>query len=377
MKMDNYYYHFLEQVNKELAFVARELEHSIFASPRTMLTHARVFVETILQLVMKEEELPSKISLTLIERIDTLNDNGYITIEVRDALHSVRMLGNQAAHDTRKFRYSEALQSWEAVYVIVRWYVETYGPIEFIFPEYQDPAAKGQEFYDISEIEIRLGALEQLLNASVGKHDKNLESDEKRKSVAEETSDPLPPGFTTIRKLVYKKMELEIPYFLRDAFLLPQRFERSEMFLIRLGAEQQARIMSELPNNLEGLSTHVKRYKAKNEEILFEELEVFIEEEKQRREIMLDRPGELFFFFKEEYLVVTEELAKLALNEDIFSGFPSLLKQLRKDQMVTVGQLPKELVILAKYDNVGIGTIKSLFEQMKQIQTTSTTAAVN
>ncbi|MBR3121297.1 DUF4145 domain-containing protein [Oceanobacillus profundus] len=377
MKMDNYYYHFLEQMNKELAFVARELEHSIFASPRTMLTHARVFVETILQLVMKEEELPSKISLTLIERIDTLNDNGYITIEVRDALHSVRMLGNQAAHDTRKFRYSEALQSWEAVYVIVRWYVETYGPIEFIFPEYQDPAAKGQEFYDISEIEIRLGALEQLLNASVGKHDKNLESDEKRKSVAEETSDPLPPGFTTIRKLVYKKMELEIPYFLRDAFLLPQRFERSEMFLIRLGAEQQARIMSELPNNLEGLSTHVKRYKAKNEEILFEELEVFIEEEKQRREIMLDRPGELFFFFKEEYLVVTEELAKLALNEDIFSGFPSLLKQLRKDQMVTVGQLPKELVILAKYDNVGIGTIKSLFEQMKQIQTTSTTAAVN
>ena len=375
--MDNYYYHFLEQMNKELAFVARELEHSIFASPRTMLTHARVFVETILQLVMKEEELPSKISLTLIEKIDTLNDNGYITIEVRDALHSVRMLGNQAAHDTRKFRYSEALQSWEAVYVIVRWYVETYGPIEFIFPEYQDPAAKGQEFYDISEIEIRLGALEQLLNASVGKHDKNLESDEKRKSVAEETSDPLPPGFTTIRKLVYKKMELEIPYFLRDAFLLPQRFERSEMFLIRLGAEQQARIMSELPNNLEGLSTHVKRYKAKNEEILFEELEVFIEEEKQRREIMLDRPGELFFFFKEEYLVVTEELAKLALNEDIFSGFPSLLKQLRKDQMVTVGQLPKELVILAKYDNVGIGTIKSLFEQMKQIQTTSTTAAVN
>lgn len=149
------------------------------------------------------------------------------------------------------------------------------------------------------------------------------------------------------------------------------------MFLIRLGAEQQARIMSELPNNLEGLSTHVKRYKAKNEEILFEELEVFIEEEKQRREIMLDRPGELFFFFKEEYLVVTEELAKLALNEDIFSGFPSLLKQLRKDRMVTVGQLPKELVILAKYDNVGIGTIKSLFEQMKQIQTTSTTAAVN
>ncbi|MBP2077241.1 DUF4145 domain-containing protein [Oceanobacillus polygoni] len=377
MKMDNYYYQFLEQMNKELAYVARELENSIFTSPRTMLTHARVFVETILQLVMKEEELPSRTSMKLMERIDILNDNGYITIELRDALHTVRMLGNQAAHDTRKFRYSEALQSWEAVYVIVRWYVETYGPLEFEFPEYQDPTTQGKEDYDISEIEIRLGALEQLLHASVKEREDKLESEDGGEFVAEKPSQPLPPGFTTIRKLVYKDRELEIPYFLRDAFLLPQRFERSEMFLIRLGAEQQARIMSELPNNLEGLSTNVKRYKAKNEEILFEELEVFIEEEKQRRKIMLDRPGELFFFFKAEYLIVTEELAMVPLHEDMFSGFPSLLKQLREDQMETVEQLPKELVILAKYDNVGIGTIKSLFEQMKQIQTDSTTVSIN
>ncbi|WP_339228485.1 DUF4145 domain-containing protein [Oceanobacillus sp. FSL K6-2867] len=377
MEMNNYYYHFLEQMNKELAFVARELENSIFASPRTMLTHARVFVETILQLVMKVEGLPSRMSLTLIERIDTLNDNGYITREVRDALHSVRMLGNQAAHDTRKFRYSEALESWEAVYEIVRWYVETYGPIEFVFPEYQDPATLGKEHYDISEIEFRLGALEELLNASVGKHDKKFETDDKRKSAAEKTSNPLPPGFTEIRKLIYKNRELEIPHFLRDAFLLPQRFDRSEMYLIRLGAEQQARIMSELPNNLEGLSAHVKRYSAKNEEILFDELKMFIEEEKQRRKITLERPGELFFFFKAEYLIVTEELAKVSLDEDIFSGFPSLLKQLRADQIERVGQLPKELVILAKYDNAGIGTIKSLFEQMKQIQASSTSIHIN
>ena len=42
---------------------------------------------------------------------------------------------------------------------------------------------------------------------------------------------------------------------------LPQRFPKSETFLIRLGAEQQARIMSELPNNLEGISHYVKRFR--------------------------------------------------------------------------------------------------------------------
>ncbi|RDW18364.1 transposase [Oceanobacillus arenosus] len=366
MKIQNYY-HFLEPLNKELALIAGELENSIFTSPRTMLTHARVFVENILQFVMKEEKLPVESWITLVERIDTLSGNGYITAEISDALHRVRMLGNQAAHDTRKFRYSEALLSWEAVYLIVRWYSETYGPVEFNFPDYQDPMPQTSESYDISEIEVRLGALEVLLTTSL-QEDTKMEVEAVMDDSKERPSYPVPPGFTTIRKIIYKKKELEVPYFLRDAFLLPQRFERSETFLIRLGAEQQARIMSELPNNLEGLSKHVKRFGEKNEEILFGELSNYIEEEKDRRDIMLERPGELLFFYKTDYLIITEEIAAISLTADLFSGFPSLLKQLHEDQIETVGQLPRELVILAKYDNVGLGTVKSLFDQIKTIQ---------
>ncbi len=54
-------------------------------------------------------------------------------------MHFIRMSGNKAAHDTRKFRYSEALLSWEAIYTIVQWYIEVYGPVELAVPEYQDP----------------------------------------------------------------------------------------------------------------------------------------------------------------------------------------------------------------------------------------------
>ncbi|WP_087972049.1 DUF4145 domain-containing protein [Oceanobacillus rekensis] len=363
----NYYYQFLEPFNKELALVARELENSIFSSPRTMLTHARVFVENILQLVMKEEKLPEGGWTSLIERIDVLSDNGYITTEVRDSLHFVRKMGNQAAHDTRKFRYSEALLSWEEVYVIVRWFTETYGSLDFEVPVYQDPAPQ-EESYDISEIEIRLEALEELLVASVSKQENSDVTEPQTGTTMETVGEPIPPGFTTVRTINYKNQKVEIPYFLRDAFLLPQRFERSETFLIRLGAEQQGRIISELPNNLEGISKHVKRYKEKNEEILFEELKVYIEEEKKRREIFLQRPGELLFFYKTDYLIVTEEIASTPLNAELFTGFPSLLRQLKEDQIETVGQLPRELMILAKYENVGVGTVKSLFDQIKQIQ---------
>ncbi|WP_257985035.1 DUF4145 domain-containing protein [Bacillus sp. T33-2] len=365
MDKNTYFYQFLEPITKELALVAKELENSIFTSPRTMLTHARVFVENILQQVMNSENITEDPRMSLKERLDLLNDNGYLIPEIRDALHLVRRLGNQAAHDTRMFRFSEALLSWEALYSIVRWYVEVYGPVDADVPEYQDPSPQVEKVFDMTELEVRLKGLEELLRNPGQKSAAGSRTQEVA-ATAEITKEVQEiPGFTTIRTLTYKGRTLEVPYFLRDAFLLPQRFEKSETFLIRLGAEQEARIMSELPNNLEGLHKHVKRYSEKNDELFFEELKNFIAEEKARRNLTLKRQGELFFFYKADHIVVTEELSKLPLISEKFTGIPGLLKQLNEDQIVTVGQLPKELVILAKYENVGVMTVEKLFEQLK------------
>jgi hypothetical protein len=371
MENQSYFYQFIEPLSKELALVARELENSIFTSPRTMLTHARVFVENILQQVIRAEGLPEDPRANLKDHLDMLNDKGYLIPEIRDALHYVRQIGNQAAHNARRFRYSEALLSWEALYKIVKWYVEVYGPIDIMVPDYQDPSPIMEKRYDMSELEIRLKSLEELLSHSVEKLSSDSALAETAVSVETiEAEVPLIgdgiPGVTTIRTLTFNGRQLEVPYFLRDAFLLPQRFDKSETFLIRLGAEQQARIMSELPKNLAGLHKHVKRYSEKNDEILFEELKTFIEEEKIRRKLSLERAGELFFFYKADHIIVTEELSKVPLTSEEFTGIPSLLRQLNEDQIETVGQLPKELVILAKYENVGIGTVEKLFEQLKK-----------
>ncbi|KYC89940.1 hypothetical protein MXL46_10205 [Heyndrickxia sporothermodurans] len=69
-----YFYQFLEPISKELAYVARELENSIFTSTRTMLTHARVFVENILQKVTNIEKLLNEPWMNLKDRIDLLNE---------------------------------------------------------------------------------------------------------------------------------------------------------------------------------------------------------------------------------------------------------------------------------------------------------------
>ncbi len=359
-----YFYTFLEPLSKELAYVARELENSIFTSPRTMLTHARTFVETILEKVIVTEQLPFEPYMSFKERLDLLNDNGYLTDETRNALHHVRMIGNKAAHDVRRFRYSEALLSWESIYTIVKWYIEVYYPIDTTVPDYQDPQPDKREAYDMAELEVRLKNLEVLLTASMRQDGPVLAQQEAAATVVSVAEQAESPGFTTIRKITYKGRELDVPYFLRDAFLLPQRFDKSERFLIALGAHQEARIMSELPNNLEGLSDPIPRYSEKNDENLFEELNCYIEEEKVRRKLILERPGELFFFYKADHIVVTEELSKIPFTAEEFKGITSLLRQLNEDQIETVGQLPKELVILAKYKNVGVGTVEKLFEQL-------------
>lgn len=368
MSTHSYFYKFLEPMSKELAFVARELENSIFTSPRTMLTHSRVFVENVLHKVVKEEKLAIEPRSSLKNLLTLLEQHGYLTPEIRDALHFVRQIGNQAAHDSRIFRYSEALLSWEEVYKIVKWYVEVYGPISLSVPDYQDPSPNVGQPYDISEIEAKLKVMEELLIRSVEKIEVGNAENEVAVTSEEIRIEPELPGFTAIRELSYNERKLEIPNFLRDAFLLPQRFAKSETFLIRLGAEQQARIMSELPNNLEGLHKHVKRFNDNNDENLFEELKTYIQEEKERRKLSLQRPGDLFFFYKSDYIVVTEKLSNIPLTANEFKGIPSLLRQLNEGQIEKVGQLPKELVILAKYENVGIGTVEKLFEQLKAKQ---------
>jgi len=67
---------------------------------------------------------------------------------------------------------------------------------------------------------------------------------------------------------------------------------------LRLGAEQQARIMSGLLNNLKGMHYHVKRYNAGNDETFSNELAVYIKEENARRSLPLDIRESFFCFIK-------------------------------------------------------------------------------
>lgn len=381
--MENNFYDFLEPISNEFVRTLKELENAIYNSPRSMLTHSRTFIEALLEKVMIHENIDNEPYLTIIERIQDLDQEGYITENVKNSLHEVRKLGNMAAHDTRQFRFSESLTAWEHIYTIVKWFVEVYGSHEIEVPGYVDPIMKLDHTYGLEEMAFRFKQIEDLLKRSVEREQPKEVAATTERTVTKENPTPQvnieetainksmdkAPGLTTIRTITYADEKIEVPYFLRDAFLLPQRFEESELFLVRLGGAEQARLMSELPDSLEGFHERITRFKESHSRIFFDELKLFIDEEIRRRKLMQSRPGELFLFYDSNEIIVTEDLGDNDISTENFTGMPNLIVQLNDDGILKVKDLPKELLIIGKYKNVGKGRVKSFFDQLVQLQT--------
>src|SRR5699024_5441509 len=185
-----------------------------------------------------------------------------------------------------------------------------------------------EHYYDLEEMAFRFKKIEDLLKQSLVKErpkDINISANDQDVKIKEEPLDSdlhkenelitksmdTPPGLIPVRTITYGEESIAIPYFLRDAFLLPQRFEESERFLVRLGGEEEARLMSELPNSLEGFHKRVTRYSESHSQTFFNELRAFIDEEIRRRKLMQSRPGELFLFYQSSEIIVTEDLGNI------------------------------------------------------------------
>ena len=91
--------------------------------------------------------------------------------------------------------------------------MEVYGPVEVTVPAYQDPSPHTEQTYDITELEMRLKSLEELLLATIHpKGDEPIKEEVAPTSIIiSEAKDR--PGFTTIRTLFYKDRQLEVPLF--------------------------------------------------------------------------------------------------------------------------------------------------------------------
>lgn len=267
----------LHEINPTLAELTQEIEKLVFVSPRAAMQTTRTMAETLVRQVAQLEKISHNV-LNFSELQMKLKNEGIITPTTDNAIHFVRRQGNTASHDgTRKILIREALMCWEYQHLILTWFIETYASPDIDVPEYIEPVPEKSA----TDSEYLIGHIEALMQTFVQKKPMS------EKVVTEQK---------VSRRIYYKDQFVEIPDFLRDAFLLPQRFPKSTTFIIRLNGEQQARIMSELPYQLDGLHQHVKRFKEANDECFFEELQAFIEEEQKRKILMSNIEGKSCYF---------------------------------------------------------------------------------
>lgn len=341
-------YEVLKDIHPQLAQLTTEIEKLIFVSPRAATQSMRTLVETLVKHVAFIEKLNHLQWSNFAEQQQTLKQDGILNDTADKAITYVRKQGNVAAHEgSRKIFIRETLTTWEYTYLVISWYIETYADYETEVPPYIEP----KPYQDFEQGESLLERIKRLIEEMLaGKH-----------------PSPEPPAITDkkARTICYQEQFLDIPLFLRDAFLLPQRFPKSTTFLIRLNGEQQARIMSELPTQLAGLHQHVKRFKETNDEVLFNELETFVKEEIARKKIAKKYAGETLLFYKADYIILTEALGEITLTKENFPGLTSLINSLQEQAFTKVADLPKELVLLGKYRNVGETALANLFSQLK------------
>lgn len=341
-------YDILLNINPDLAALTVEIEKLVFHSPRAAMQTTRTMAETLARHVAEMESIENK-EYSFVDLLLKLKSEGVLTPGADQAFQYVRRNGNVASHDgTRKLLIREALVCWEYQHLILTWYIETYASPNIQVPLYMEPSPSNQK----EETETIIGHIKKLME---------------RLGKGQTGGTPTIRSSEAIRTVYYKDRCVEVPYFMRDAFLLPQRFPKSTTFLIRLNGEQQARLMSELPSQLDGLHMYVKRFKEKNDEQFFDELCLFIHEETKRKELLKLHKGETLFFYKEDYIILTEMLAEITITTENFPGQSSLVKALQERGFGKIKDLPKEIVLLGKYPNVGEIALANLFNQLKVI----------
>lgn len=376
---DQYFYKFLEPVSQELANTLKELESTIFTSPRAMLTHSRVLIESVINKVLIHERLYNELGgdNSLVNKIYILEKHELLDGDALNAYQRLRIMGNQAAHDERQFRFSEALLAWEYLHTAMKWFVEIYVSYNVDVPPYEDPKISVEKKFDLEEINARFEKIEDLLLKSIEEEKEtkgmtkrlDIEAQEQLEAeISKQLQMEQEPGDTIVRTLFYQGERIDIPNFLKEAFLLPQRFPESINFLLRLNQSQEARIMSELPKELDHIHDRAKGYGEANTEKFFNELKVFVEEEKRRRKLENIRHGDFILYYRDEEIIVTDILAKVAINHENFTGIPSLINHLMDDGISKIGDLPKEFIILEKYEGIGPKRVKEFFDKIKEIQ---------
>lgn len=137
--MERDVFSYLDKDYKYLNNYIRDFNKILFTSPHSAIIKGRTFVENLTQEVSKLEGYGLLNMMTQAERLRKLESEGLIEGEIDNLFHTVRLLGNKAAHANVEGELEAALNIHRCIYKITSWFVETYVDYNFEASPYKNP----------------------------------------------------------------------------------------------------------------------------------------------------------------------------------------------------------------------------------------------
>nr|WP_275411282.1 DNA phosphorothioation-dependent restriction protein DptF [Bacillus sp. B15-48] len=111
----------------------------LFSDMEAALMKARKLTEHLIEDVYQKEEIDYPAFAKHAERVMILKNSGVMDEELFKAFDRIRRMGNFAVHDKKAIPFSDGLKVHFNLYMILKWYTESYLNFEIKVPEYQDP----------------------------------------------------------------------------------------------------------------------------------------------------------------------------------------------------------------------------------------------
>lgn len=137
--MEKEVFSYLDKDYRYLNNYIRDINNAIFTSPHEAIIKGRTFVENLTQEVAKLEDHGLLSNMTQIERLRILESDGIFTEEIYKLFHSVRIIGNKAAHENVEGELEAALNIHKNIYKITSWFVEVYIDRNYEALPYKNP----------------------------------------------------------------------------------------------------------------------------------------------------------------------------------------------------------------------------------------------
>lgn len=148
---------------KKLAY---EINEALYSYPHSAVVKGRLLAEYISKEIATLEGEDYLNSLTQVDRIKKLNEEGLIDFEIYKAFNSIRKLGNIAAHDEIEGELEAALSIHRNLHKIICWFIEVYVDPSFESIVYKTPNPMVNDNSN-EKIEQMLGQLTQFMNSSI------------------------------------------------------------------------------------------------------------------------------------------------------------------------------------------------------------------